>query len=404
MAVLPKGGRPFLYTFPAFCATMAPMQYHARFTPSGRVILNRSSVRYLFSIIFFILSLGFFLANRLMDAAIFSFSGLSPLLPLALCLIFGSASLIILLNRGTPSRIVADGEGLILIQAGKNLRVPKAEILAAKAVDTMSLDLEHTSAKRAISQRVLLELKSGTTLPVMETANGNKAKRYVQKLNEALDHGPVYKKKGGILTKLGSAGDLKHGALSLFRKEENATILTLPIKFDPASFLMGGGALSGFGIILFAILPGKIESTILIMSFGIWGLFCLSFIAAFFRALLGRQELIFGERNLECHRHFLGMGIPVQTMPRAEAAKVILDLEQGSLSIISKELKRILSESPQGQMGEKLGELLGGRSIRMNLSALRWCERLELERRLNDILEISESGTAIKKPRADSLE
>jgi hypothetical protein len=380
------------------------MQYHGRMTSSGRIILSRSSFRYLFFAIFLSVSLALLFLGLFSGRAPFPLPSINPLLVYAGCLISASASFIILMNRGSPSRIVIDGDGIILIHPGKSLRVPKGDVRSIREVDTITLPDDLNAKKRAITRKVIIELANDVVIPVYEGPNESRSRNYVEHCRRALENGPVYVRRGLVTSRRESNLDVRHGSKALIGIDESRINVRVPIKVDVPSFLMGAGMLAGFGIILFSIIPGKIDATIVTLSTIIWGLIALSMCAAFAYALFGKQKLLITDSEVECRRRFLGINLLSHSLKRAEAGRIALDLEQGRLSILSKELNRMMSGNLHEPMGEKMGELLGGKSVRLDLSSLLWSERIELERAITSLLDIPEpqSQRQAKPDRGES--
>jgi hypothetical protein len=163
--------------------------------------------------------------------------------------------------------------------------------------------------------------------------------------------------------------------------------------------LMASGMLAGTGIIIFGILPGVAEAVAFWLLCAIWGLIALVVLAALGFALAGKQKMVLSGREVEARRGILGLPFPPARLDRSEAASVYLDLEDNSLSVISKELKRELdrkmgvSSSRPDQdpdveaAAEAMTVFLSGRIVRVDVSALSWIDRFELEREVRAALE-----------------
>jgi hypothetical protein len=365
---------------------------------SGRAILSRSSFRYLFFFVFLFLSAAFYLLARFIQLGYITLPFLNVLSQYALSLIFVSASFIILMNRGSPKKIVLDGDGIILIHPGKNLRLWKEEIAGIRVVETISLPPDLDKRKKLSTKKIEIELACGTAIPIYEGANEGRIEKIATGCRSAIESGPSDRARDSKGKPENGLFKIKLGAHGIIRKEDGTVSIRPPIKIDIPGFLMGCGMLCGFGIFLFGSPPGQIERTALVISIVIWVLVALSLVFAFIFTLFGKQKLVIGEKEIASRRRFLGIPFPAQTLKRSEAASVLLDLEAGRLSIISKEMKRITAESPDRvPMGEKMGELLGGKAVKLDLSSLVWSERIAIQKEIADILS---AAGAMTSPRA----
>jgi len=363
------------------------MHYRLHATPSGGVVLNRSSLRFLFFFVFLVLSVASIALGRTIRLGLFSLGKNDALSCYALGLILASASFIVLMNKGSPNKIVIDGDGLILIHPGKNLRIWKEDIMGVRAVETMSLPPDLDREQRLAAKRIEIVLSIGSTLPIYEGANDKKIEMMVERCQAALETGPSARGVDFKGRPEDSLFEIKFSGRGIIRKEGDSVSIRAPNKIDLPGFLMGSGMQAGFGIFLFGSLPGKIDKTILIISIGIWGLIAVSLVFAFFFNLFGRQRLVIGPKEIESRRRFFGLPFPSRGLKRSEAASVMLDVETGQLSVISKELKRITADSPDGlPVGERMGELLGGKAVKLDLSSLVWGERIALQKAVAAIL------------------
>lgn len=356
------------------------MHYHLRAQADGRVILSRSSLRYLFSLLFLAVAAGSGFMAYAIGRGQASLPYVDFLSACALCLIFASASFIVLMNQGSPAKIVLDGDGILLVHPGKSLRIWKESVSGVNAVQTMALPEELDGKKRLATKKIQIELAIGTAIPVYEGPNEPKISKYVARCREALESGPSKRDTGRAARLDAKLYETRLLARGIVKRDGGNTVIRVPVKLDLPGFLMGMGIEAGIGIFLFGSLPGRIEGTVMAISVVIWGLVAISLVVAAVFALFGKQKLVIGPREIESRRRFLGIPFPPRSLSRAEAAAVSLDLEVGQLSVISKELKRILSEAQKkGAMGEKMGELLGGKAVKMNLSALSWSERIAVQ-------------------------
>lgn len=363
------------------------MHYHLRTTSSGRVVLSRSSYRNLFFFLFLALSLASAALGQAIRIGMVAIGNVDSLSCFALGLIFASASFIVLMNRGSPKKIVLDGDGIILIHPGKNLRLWKDEIKEIRAVETMSLPPDLDRGRRLSAKRIEIVLSIGSTLPIYEGANDKRIERMLARCRAALETGPKTRGLDPGVKPEASLFDIKFAGRGIIKAENEAISIRAPKKIDIPGFLMGSGMQAGFGILLFGSLPGKIDKTILSISLVIWCLAALSLVFAFIFNLFGKQRLVIGQREIESRRRFLGLPFPPRSLKREEAASVLLDVETGQLSVISKELKRITADSPDGlPIGERMGELLGGKAVKLDLSSLLWSERIALQKAVAKIL------------------
>jgi hypothetical protein len=384
------------------------MQYRYRETSKGSVVLTRSSRRYALSFAFlvigaFCLLLG--VASRSGRAAV---RGLPVLLPYALGLISLSTSLLNLMNHGAPRSMVLDRSGLRMSVKRRKYLIPRGEIRGAWARKTVSFGFWEDTRRGAIFWKAYIALESGSIVPLYEgpsraraealSAACAKALGIAGGVEEASTTAPPEKKPHG---ESASESRSRRKADPYFAIETTGegVEIEVPIRMNVPGIFMASGMLAGTGIILFGILPGVAEPVAFGLLCAIWGLIALVVLAALGFALVGRQKLVLSGREVEARRSVLGLLFPPARLDKSEAASVYLDLEDNSLSVISRELKRELdrkmgvSSSRADQdpdvkaAAEAMSVFLSGRIVRVDVSALSWIDRFELEREVRAALE-----------------
>ncbi len=369
------------------------MQYRYRVSAKGRLILSRSSRRYAISAAF--LSLGLVCAAT--GAALLVRPGTAPsvpaLLPIASAAMALSFSLLTLFNRGAPRRMTIDQGGLRMSIGRRRLRIPRADIAGIWARKTVSVTLGDSGRRAAILWKTMIALKSGTAIPLFEGASRMRAEALARACEEALAKGrPAIRREGHEQSEPEAPP-----SYSIMRTEEGC-LVSVPLRASVPGFLMAAGMLGGSGAILFGILPGSTPGVILALLMTIWALLALVMVAAFIFALFGKQRLVVGPRTVEAQRGIFGISFPPASLERSQAAATYLDLEDNSLSIISRDLKReldaksgLLRDNPnqdpdQEAARETMAIFLSGRIVRLDVSALNWIERFALEADVRTLL------------------
>ncbi|GEM_PF-3232588 len=376
------------------------MQYRFRATSKGSVVLTRSSRRYALSFAFLVF--GFFCVMAGFSAILGALRayGTATLLPFALGLISFSSSLLLLMNRGAPRRMVLDGDGLRMAVKRRKYLILRQDIRGAGARKSVSFGFREGMTRRAILWKAFIALESGSIIPLYEGAARSRAEALSSACSAALARAQA---EGARPAPIPDAAEPKPYAI---RNEDDGAVVDVPLKVNLPGFFMAAGMLTGTGMIIFGVLPGIADTVILALLAIIWSLIALGTAAAVAFALLGRQRLVIGLRDVEAQRGVLGLSFPPARMDRYEAGATFLDLEDKSLSVISKDLKRELDRK-EGDLSAKPDEdpdveaaseamrvFLTGRIVRMDVSALSWIDRFRLERDVASLL-----ATAPKAPR-----
>jgi hypothetical protein len=325
--------------------------------------------------------------------AIITVSFLSELLPIAIGLILLSAAFIALLNKGSPRKITVDKYGLLVSIRRQKFRINKENIVSATAQRTVSFTFFEGKKKQALLWKTSILLGTGCAIPLYEGPSRQKADELARQCMVALEKGESGKKNRKNSDALTSI-DQKTYSITM---NGNESIIEVPVTMNIPGFLMAGGMLSGFGIILFAILPGRGYAIAMGVAAVIWALLCIVYIAALFFGLFGWQKLVIGQREVEAQRGIFRIRLPSAILERKQGTATYLDLEDNSLSILPSDMRRELDEIKvkisQGQdlkedetAADMMATFSTGRIVRIDVSALNWVERFVLEAEINTIL------------------